>query len=825
MNHESIERGADSGGAAHVAANDRCELGVLFVHGIGDQGEGETLTSFGEPLIEWMRDWIAGHGELSSPEKADAHNVRPDGVDVTYASLFPSRRYTPDPANARIDVRITPQGDPPQQLRQRWLFAESWWGEQVQPPGVFDLLGWLFSRGVWVLLAHVAEQAWQFTHPRYAGTGRWTERVLRKLDVTRWRHLAWLSAAGAFLQLAALLQLLLLIAAVLALIPVPAVRRFIAVVLQHATLILGDSYGLVANETQRGAILTRFQSTVDWLQARCDRLAIVAHSQGTAVVHAAVQGAFIKRPALLITFGSGLAKLAQLRRCELHNSAHLAAAAWIVPTALLTIYLIAWLNLNQDHRQDGLIIVAWALGFACLWCMVMASMAWYGTRVDSNASQRPLAGQPGRWIDLYASSDPVPQGDLREYLPACDMTSECIVNRRSLLADHGSYWKNKPEFVTRVAAELDREAAILGIPDLQANKEYELAVRHHHRAIRALSMAWWVMCISLFAIAATHFSYLAEMGRAFVKALENGPLSTLANYLEAPGQLVEWLTMQLTGSVPQIYSELGYWGIVIAGGLLLAYLWWTVIAALLIKWDSAQLADFVGHTRVKLWGAYGTWMVWPFVIVFTVVPPLSVWHAIDNDESVFFLPLKAMALLLVAEFVFFQLVAVLGAIVGALKNLRTLSGHAWAVLYLACTPGSDSATGQEPWWSRWKAMVIAIVGAFGVAGLVIWGLDELDVAPAFSSHVVSLPFVLGAVLLVIRLARLAAGRGYDARVMATAIGAPLILLFAYFYQLELAGVESMLFVASMIAIAAAGLAYAAVDRWLPLRHAGDVVET
>ena len=34
------------------------DLGVLFVHGIGRQGTGETLVHFGDPLLRWIDEWF-----------------------------------------------------------------------------------------------------------------------------------------------------------------------------------------------------------------------------------------------------------------------------------------------------------------------------------------------------------------------------------------------------------------------------------------------------------------------------------------------------------------------------------------------------------------------------------------------------------------------------------------------------------------------------------------------------------------------------------------------------------------------------------------------
>ena len=44
------------------------ELGVLLVHGIGQQVQGETLVKFSEPLQCWLQRWIS---RTSSPTSDD----------------------------------------------------------------------------------------------------------------------------------------------------------------------------------------------------------------------------------------------------------------------------------------------------------------------------------------------------------------------------------------------------------------------------------------------------------------------------------------------------------------------------------------------------------------------------------------------------------------------------------------------------------------------------------------------------------------------------------------------------------------------------------
>jgi len=37
-------------------------LGLLFVHGMGEQGRGDTVTEMGDALTEWLRRWIDARG-------------------------------------------------------------------------------------------------------------------------------------------------------------------------------------------------------------------------------------------------------------------------------------------------------------------------------------------------------------------------------------------------------------------------------------------------------------------------------------------------------------------------------------------------------------------------------------------------------------------------------------------------------------------------------------------------------------------------------------------------------------------------------------------
>ena len=69
------------------------------------------------------------------------------------------------------------------------------------------------------------------------------------------------------------------------------------------------------------------------------------------------------------------------------------------------------------------------------------------------AVTRPVQYPPGlpRWMDVYASADPVPNGPTRIEETSAKPTSVQVWNRGACLSDHTSYWDNLDGFVLRVA--------------------------------------------------------------------------------------------------------------------------------------------------------------------------------------------------------------------------------------------------------------------------------------------------------------------------------------------------------------------------------------
>jgi hypothetical protein len=68
------------------------------------------------------------------------------------------------------------------------------------------------------------------------------------------------------------------------------------------------------------------------------------------------------------------------------------------------------------------------------------------------------------WLDFFASADPVPNGPLLDDFAPKDLLSYEVTNAKSLLTDHTNYWKNKDDFLPRVANALLTTAGLRSRP-------------------------------------------------------------------------------------------------------------------------------------------------------------------------------------------------------------------------------------------------------------------------------------------------------------------------------------------------------------------------
>ena len=112
-------------------------LGVLAIFAI-ELVLTTLLYRFGEPLLDWMRDWLRGDGRRNRRGTLTVGQARltTDGAPA-YAVAEVSAEAKP----------ATPESTAPAIVAsERWLVCEGWWGGSVQAPPSWNLILWLWSR-------------------------------------------------------------------------------------------------------------------------------------------------------------------------------------------------------------------------------------------------------------------------------------------------------------------------------------------------------------------------------------------------------------------------------------------------------------------------------------------------------------------------------------------------------------------------------------------------------------------------------------------------------------------------------------------------------
>lgn len=432
----------------------RADLGLLCVHGIGTQAEGDSVLAVAAPLL----------GALAG-----------DGGRVVYgdAVLKPQRQSARGPAHLRAQVG---QGAETTDV----LVAESWWAQAFDPPSYWELLAWLLSYGTWIAIRH--------TVFRISAPVRWLERHYER----RGQPLPdWLAAGstlfaipGALVSIflvAIPLQLVLLAIGVLALLPLRATQQAAKRAALAVSAVLGDASVYTANDAIRMAIRTRVKNDLAWLCKRSKRVVVLAHSQGAAVVFDLLRSVDDLSKIHLVTYGAGIRKLSELEQDARGRPlmVRLCSVLWLLGLAGGVMAWYAAAYTVESFAGAGEPLIGDRVGsllFFYLLVLVIFFSFFYHTAHDREGEidQRLLEDAQGllakklHWADLYASSDPVPGGPLlgahalasagegwqadATGLPG--FRSRRVVNRLSTFADHTSYWQGPNDFMPALAAQI-----------------------------------------------------------------------------------------------------------------------------------------------------------------------------------------------------------------------------------------------------------------------------------------------------------------------------------------------------------------------------------
>jgi uncharacterized protein YndB with AHSA1/START domain len=428
-------------------------LGILFVHGMGEQERGDTITHMGDALTEWLRRYL-GHDGF---RLQDATLRSREGVAAGTTSHANSGR-----ANATV---ILGEHENAQEPPEQWLLAESWWADAFRPASFGELAAWAIGVGPWLIASQASGLEQRLVRP-----GR--SIVRRVFD--GFVFVLLMVIAG---LVAAVITPLAIALLLLSLIPIPFVSAFAQRIARNLAGSFGDLLVFVRSPVRFAAMAERVRQDVEWLDTECDRIMVVAHSQGSAVAWHAIrrtaqqQEGQRARVELFLTFGQAFRKLKSLHRLHTRvggdrqfGFAALATAStlFLLIAAVQGIAVVGTLiavggDLGDlwDAAAPSVVAVAGSVAAVSVIQRILSDFADSNDRRaqdlildDLEEVRSSLAGF--RWLDLWASADPAPNGPLFTK-GAARVASYRIRNVASTALDHSVYWSNVTEFVSAVA--------------------------------------------------------------------------------------------------------------------------------------------------------------------------------------------------------------------------------------------------------------------------------------------------------------------------------------------------------------------------------------
>lgn len=445
MTQEGEREGKPQVGSSPGSDSDRSTLGILFVHGIGDQPRGDTLSRFGDPVLRWLDRWL------------EHKNGRGKVVDAG-----PPAAAVGDPTPRHVVAEIEHPGHP----SSRWILAESWWASGFQRPETFPLARWILSNGSWIVMTHFAR------------------------PIAQKPHLLWFAPVMLLITLLALmaLQLAVGITVILALIPIPALQNYFSKLLLTISGSLGDAYTITTSPAQAGSAVAQVSRDLQWLAARCENVVVIAHSQGARIAGTVWHTTCPKNACRLFMLGSGLVKLSILGQARELEPWAPTLAGW-APAALgLASYLALYPPVTGRLATGGSLVLVAGVVALFAWLLRRAWTIWREYVKAFPEGDSTVSDPEARTVDYYGALDPIPNGPI---VPAGHVFSGCqsirVNNRGSLITDHTTYMQNREEVLGDVLQRIDR---VTGGRLFSTGDEEHLAEMRRKRAGRIRALAY-----------------------------------------------------------------------------------------------------------------------------------------------------------------------------------------------------------------------------------------------------------------------------------------------------------------------------------------------
>ena len=232
----------------------RARIGVVVIHGIGDQKPGETLLLWAHALLRVVNAWAT---TTPGVHHANDHAWTAD-IDLTGGS----RPWV------AIDVPAAPgpTGGPGHEP-QTWLVTEAWWAARVSPPSLAQVFAWLVPREMWRLIRGI-----------FSGIAAEGDPLFKAIDLV-------------FLPLfvvptTALAVLVYIVLRIVRIVPYQPLQDFALFKALDVFLVdwFGDLQILLTDRTQAASIRARAADAIRACRDRgCDTVVVIGHSGGTIV--------------------------------------------------------------------------------------------------------------------------------------------------------------------------------------------------------------------------------------------------------------------------------------------------------------------------------------------------------------------------------------------------------------------------------------------------------------------------------------------------------------------------------------------------------------
>jgi hypothetical protein len=567
------------------------ELGILIVHGIGRHRQGDTLVRWGDALGRWLEDWTL----RCDPALA---------VQFTSVRLHPA---DPEPAHGVLEITG-------EEGSARWLLAEAWWADDFSTPSYRQLAAWSIHALPITLLSLVFGAA-RRTQSRMKN-GTWLSRIYFGAFFLLWI----IGGLPLALVICPLLVGLLLTLLVVGLLPIPAVRSGVAATQRLLTGTVGDSLILLESPLQSAAMTGRVITGLDHLRAAdCQKILVVAHSQGAAIVKRALAAPTEGAPIdTLITVGSGIKRLEELTSVKRGSRSAWLPSALILAAGVLGFWIwsqaqsggIEWWQLASAFAE--FIVGSVALGAVALLAQrvtsigrtlnavftvlilallaaviaagffllgdayfpfsILALIMFFFAALVGNLLRKgepevtpDLADRTRRWLDLYSQADLVPNGATKTSKEGWPESKE-VCNLDSVLRDHSYYVRAidacLADIVTCVLAHSQG-------PLRFSDSEHELLrSAAAHRRWRVIWLRWtrWVVLVATAIFLLRHWPTIDNSTRAAYSSVFDVLPATLS-WLPSPESLdsrsaltVGVMTVSATGGALYIAAA-AIWGI------------------------------------------------------------------------------------------------------------------------------------------------------------------------------------------------------------------------------------------------------------------------